>query len=105
MSFFGDIFGPGTSEAVFGTRDCRHCGMAIPVGALHSCGVLPMPANPRTAQLEAQLAEAKALLTKHQWSGPDERCPECSGHEWRQGYHAKEQGHAPDCRLAKVIRE
>ncbi len=53
---------------------------------------------------QADLAEARAMLEKHQWCASSSTstqrllCPECSGRELVSG-------HAPDCRLAKIVKE
>ena len=52
-----------------------------------------------TNQLRAQLAEARALLAKHQWSAYDraeDYCVECSAYE--------SKGHTPECRWSKAMK-
>lgn len=63
------------------------------------------------ADLRAQLAEAKAVLREAEWvrmsngnEGEELACPlcfDCDAAYSEPG--AKHSGHAPDCRLAKVL--
>jgi hypothetical protein len=48
----------------------------------------------------AQLAEAKALLRELESSDAWWRCPIC---RWPEDDTDHEKGHAPDCRLKKVL--
>jgi hypothetical protein len=65
-------------------------------------------ADAMTERLETELAEAKALLREVEWQKPRgqspglecDTCPVCGGVE---ASFIGGKGHAPDCRLAKVL--
>jgi hypothetical protein len=68
------------------------------------------PENPcAICRLHIQLAEAKAVLREVEWAGEDAHgnpaCPLCDGlPTWESfGEGLTGRGHAPDCRLAKVL--
>lgn len=59
---------------------------------------------------EAQLAEAKAVLRELEWCGiyddDDGGCMACGGNKPGGGVKSGDfDGHAPGCRLAKVLRD
>jgi hypothetical protein len=74
---------------------CQHC---TPEQAKNPDAPCPL------CKLEAQLAEARALLKELEWSGldgwvpPNPCCPVCPGQK-------DEMGHEPGCRLAKALGE
>lgn len=71
-------------------------------------------AHPAFRQLEAELAEAKAVLREVEWGSCDgcgnkHNCPLClrpKGGIWSEelGDLDPNTEHAPDCRLAKLLR-
>jgi hypothetical protein len=59
-------------------------------------------ARDRLAQLEAQLAEAMAILREVEWKGTRDKCracPSCNGFN-SDGHYG---GHRSDCRLKKAL--
>jgi hypothetical protein len=76
-------------------EDCPEC---YPQGFKRQYQQRPSPAayEQRISALEAQLAEAKAVLKLVEWNAGDTPlCPACA--------RPRTFGHAPDCRLAKVL--
>ena len=93
-----EVCGEAQDGRVWGDVEvCRGCYE----GARHSLQVDHEKA--RADQAEAALAEARAVLREVEWAvettvvggQPDLACPSCGRNRL--------QGHAPDCRLAKVL--
>lgn len=59
--------------------------------------------DPVQERLEAQLAEARAVLKLVEWNCEGIYCPCCGGSNPELADHGKNNGHAPDCRLKKFL--